>query len=671
MTDQLLESAATPAKVKFDGLERDDGGLDDVMGSFSGMRLHNPNNKRQMEQDTAEGSPVNVKRLDLQPTPVSSAQIAQPQLTNITSAAAAAATDENPQSGDSSSYSFFSRGNVVGETNNGKEVVVLCSASEGHDTGNHQENALRTALLCGPAGCLRRAPLKSNMKFISSDSIEPAPLVDLLRVHDFEYLRHIEYRGNISGSGGSSDCVATSKSSSHTYPPWCPPNGSLDVDTPLRDASLEAAKRFCGAALLAVDYAMQHKGSRTGATITSTTGSFTSSSSSNISTTLTASNNEKDDFARIFVLGRPPGHHAGSNGCVPSQYYWQRPDMTSSGFCLLNTVAVAAAYARHRYGREAITANAMATANKELQSQEPEQQLQNQEPGNQKQRAPRIAIVDIDIHHGNGTEDIVRNLRPREVHLPLPSSWAPQSKLCYKPWLDETDSNEVFFSSIQLYAEERFYPGSGKDEVPAVISTPQSHSASSPSSSSSSTSFTPARSRTLSAAEAEKAGLPPPPSGIKVKIEKKSSRSNSLTDEFEPPESGIAALASSSTVPMTPERVVRSSSGEAGASAAVTGLNSPSEVSKPQRPNTSSKVAGMRSAVKATKASKSPAVLLPPATQFSTCESSLANKHSIPPQVINIALTPVGPGPWDRKKRATLTAQQKEQYCATASAEFR
>jgi len=26
-------------------------------------------------------------------------------------------------------------------------------------------------------------------------------------------------------------------------------------------------------------------------------------------------------------------------------------------------------------------------------------------------RAPRIAIVDIDIHHGNGTEEIVRNLR--------------------------------------------------------------------------------------------------------------------------------------------------------------------------------------------------------------------------------------------------------------------
>lgn len=28
--------------------------------------------------------------------------------------------------------------------------------------------------------------------------------------------------------------------------------------------------------------------------------------------------------------------------CVPSEYFWHRPDMASSGFCLLNTVAVAA-----------------------------------------------------------------------------------------------------------------------------------------------------------------------------------------------------------------------------------------------------------------------------------------------------------------------------------------
>lgn len=77
---------------------------------------------------------------------------------------------------------------------------------------------------------------------------------------------------------------------------------------------------------------------------------------------------------------------------------------------------------------------------------------------------PRIAIVDIDVHHGNGTEEIVRNLEPRQVFLPLPSSWAPVSKFCYKPWLNENDSKDVLFSSIQLFANENFYPGSGFED---------------------------------------------------------------------------------------------------------------------------------------------------------------------------------------------------------------
>ena len=49
----------------------------------------------------------------------------------------------------------------------------------------------------------------------------------------------------------------------------------------------------------------------------------------------------------------------------------------TQGFCLLNNVAIGAAYARSRYPRFA-----------------------------------RIAIVDLDIHHGNGTEDCVLHLNP-------------------------------------------------------------------------------------------------------------------------------------------------------------------------------------------------------------------------------------------------------------------
>jgi len=57
-----------------------------------------------------------------------------------------------------------------------------------------------------------------------------------------------------------------------------------------------------------------------------------------------------------FCAVRPPGHHAGRD--------------FSMGFCLINTIAIVAAEARRRYGVE------------------------------------RIAIVDFDVHHGNGTQDI-------------------------------------------------------------------------------------------------------------------------------------------------------------------------------------------------------------------------------------------------------------------------
>ena len=60
-----------------------------------------------------------------------------------------------------------------------------------------------------------------------------------------------------------------------------------------------------------------------------------------------------------FCAVRPPGHHATGS--------------TAMGFCLLNNVAIAAAYARDRHGLE------------------------------------RIAIVDFDVHHGNGTQDIFQH----------------------------------------------------------------------------------------------------------------------------------------------------------------------------------------------------------------------------------------------------------------------
>ena len=59
---------------------------------------------------------------------------------------------------------------------------------------------------------------------------------------------------------------------------------------------------------------------------------------------------------RVFCVVRPPGHHATSS--------------LGMGFCLFNSVAVGARYAQKKYGLK------------------------------------RVAIVDWDVHHGNGTQEI-------------------------------------------------------------------------------------------------------------------------------------------------------------------------------------------------------------------------------------------------------------------------
>jgi acetoin utilization deacetylase AcuC-like enzyme len=59
--------------------------------------------------------------------------------------------------------------------------------------------------------------------------------------------------------------------------------------------------------------------------------------------------------SQVFCLTRPPGHHA-------------TPD-SAMGFCIFNQIAIAAAYAKAQYQLE------------------------------------RVAIVDFDVHHGNGTQD--------------------------------------------------------------------------------------------------------------------------------------------------------------------------------------------------------------------------------------------------------------------------
>ncbi len=65
------------------------------------------------------------------------------------------------------------------------------------------------------------------------------------------------------------------------------------------------------------------------------------------------------ELENAFCAVRPPGHHACRDKAM--------------GFCFLNNVAIAARYALERHGLQ------------------------------------RVAVVDFDVHHGNGTEDILSN----------------------------------------------------------------------------------------------------------------------------------------------------------------------------------------------------------------------------------------------------------------------
>jgi acetoin utilization deacetylase AcuC-like enzyme len=119
----------------------------------------------------------------------------------------------------------------------------------------------------------------------------------------------------------------------------------LDADTFTSPESVEVAQLAAGAAIAAVDHAL-------------------------------------DDGEPVFALVRPPGHHAERDRAM--------------GFCLYNNVAVAAAHALAR-------------------------------------GLSRVAIVDIDVHHGNGTQ-----------------------------WIFYDDPRVLYVSTHQF----PFYPGTGAaDEV--------------------------------------------------------------------------------------------------------------------------------------------------------------------------------------------------------------
>ena len=107
----------------------------------------------------------------------------------------------------------------------------------------------------------------------------------------------------------------------------------------------------------------------------------------------------------LFTLTRPPGHHTGTDRAM--------------GFCLVNHVSIAARYAQAQYGIE------------------------------------RIAILDWDVHHGNGTQDIHRT-DPSVLFVSL-HQWPLYPGT---GWLDEVGAGDGAGSTVNIPMP----PGSGDAE---------------------------------------------------------------------------------------------------------------------------------------------------------------------------------------------------------------
>lgn len=240
------------------------------------------------------------------------------------------------------------------------------------------ENVNRLTVLTQPGvGILRTKDFEGAIRW--DERPRRAALGDILRVHDWAYVRKIQ-----------AVCEKIPDDPSDI--------GHLDGDTAISHRTFAAALAAAGATTHAVDELMVRRA------------------------------------RNAFCAVRPPGHHAGPSGVVTCA----KDPHGSHGFCLFNNAAIGAAYAMTVYRHAGIR---------------------------------RVAIIDFDVHHGNGTEACVANTVPSlaKFAFSTPYGEGMQQFPVYKPWHDVDDRDRIFFASVQGYGQKM--PGSGAYVYPGSGST--------------------------------------------------------------------------------------------------------------------------------------------------------------------------------------------------------
>ncbi len=126
----------------------------------------------------------------------------------------------------------------------------------------------------------------------------------------------------------------------------------------------------------------------------------------------------KGENHNAFCVVRPPGHHAGPNGLLDG--------VVSCGFCIFNNVVVGAFHALEVHS------------------------------------VRRVAIVDLDVHHGNGTEELVQKYGQMDRMMFF------SAHLYDRPPSPNNNNSSTSSNPPPIGDEYQFFPGTGGSGNPGL-----------------------------------------------------------------------------------------------------------------------------------------------------------------------------------------------------------